>query len=268
LNELPLFDVDVAAGRAKLKLAEGTAQRVFLVFAEVLDVAWWRRIWLIQEAVLPSLAKVMLGPISMPWEVFAIAVLYLQRHMKCCREWFRRFPELANVFERFTVHRYGNWVDQARRIQESVKHPLHHFLWHYRCHNATDPRDKVHALLSFLGEEENLGELAPNYALSKKEVFKMLSCTMCAPAENSAFFRDEDKTYRHRRTCHHGSTTGAPPLIQLSGLTSARGCVIVPIKPLAMSLPQLCATITMGLISMGFSLTLCVLFVPRYRETT
>lgn len=92
--------------------------------------------------------------------------------MKCCREWFSRAPEQANVFERFTVTVMEiGWTSQER-IQESVKHSLHHLLWQYRCQNATDPRDKVHALLSFLGEEENLGELAPNYALSKKEVFK------------------------------------------------------------------------------------------------
>jgi hypothetical protein len=174
LNEIPLFTTEETPGGAKLKIARESVLHAFQAFTEVVNVDWWRRVWVIQEAVLPSLAMMLLGSIHMPWEAFAMAATYLRMHTKCCQNWLSSAPELANVFERFTISVMEiGWTRQSRQVDDSLSYySLHHLLWQYRCHSATDSRDKVYALLSFLADGEANGELAPDYTLSRKEVYK------------------------------------------------------------------------------------------------
>jgi len=172
-DTFPLLRTENDAGRIKLRMASQRALYAFQAFAQVINVDWFRRIWVIQEVVFAKHAVVLLGSASIPWEVLSMAATVIEMHTECCKASLSTFPELARLIEDFTL-KVGqiSWTRLKRRILDSPESiPLYDLLWQYRCHQATDPRDKIYALLGFLTEDAR-GELVPDYTLSKKEVYK------------------------------------------------------------------------------------------------
>jgi hypothetical protein len=100
---------------------------------------WWRRVWTLQEAILPSKGLVLWGPLSIPWGVIVTAgFLHLRNYM----------PELDHVSH---SHRkvIGGLFSHTIGLQwakEATNGPLDTaFRWNFR--DATNPLDKVYALL-------------------------------------------------------------------------------------------------------------------------
>ncbi|KIX09356.1 uncharacterized protein Z518_00435 [Rhinocladiella mackenziei CBS 650.93] len=99
---------------------------------------WWSRIWTVQEVVLPPKVLVRWGPLSLPWSIVAKAASNL------CSS---RNPAPVSLLKRF----YGLINDftgpvRGLGIARYGESPLDLFQrWRYR--DATEPRDKVYALL-------------------------------------------------------------------------------------------------------------------------
>ena len=174
LDEIPIFKSENIPSGRQLRIVSSTAFQALNALVETMNVDWWRRIWVLQEAVLSPIAMVVLGSIHMPFEVFAIAATCLEIHSKCCGELLVSEPGLKQLVEKFiiAVMQIG-WTRLYRKDRADGYSPqIHHLLWQYRSHKSTDPRDMIFALLSFITDKDDLAELAPDYTISKKEVYK------------------------------------------------------------------------------------------------
>jgi hypothetical protein len=169
LNEIPLF-VERAGG---LAMASPSAQQAIEAFVSVMNVAWWRRIWVIQETILPPRATVILGSVQMLWEGFAVAATCMEIHAKCCAKLLLSLPNgLYRAIEQFIINVMEIAHTRLSRQRDNHSQRLYDLLWQYRCHRATDPRDMVFALRSFIRDADAHVELNPDYTLSKLEVYK------------------------------------------------------------------------------------------------
>ena len=144
---------------------------------------WWNRIWVIQEVVAPPLIDVVYGACSAPWNMFTLAAWSQINHSThCCADKYARLPrDLRKVLEDFSQRVTG--IDELRNAQnlfnrqvrepEPVGRSLLELLRRFRDRKASDPRDKVYALLSLVRSEQESFALPmlPDYALSESEVF-------------------------------------------------------------------------------------------------
>jgi hypothetical protein len=174
LDKFPLFIADKSSGKVKLRLAGGLALQAFQGFARILDADWWHRVWIIQECVFASKALALFGSLQIPWSAFTMAAECLQLHTKCCMKHIERIPGLLRVFEQFIVMVMEiSWTWMKYHFDErQPENELADLLWQYRAYNATDPRDKIYALLSFLPARNTCLKLTPDYTLTTKEVYK------------------------------------------------------------------------------------------------
>ncbi|KPM38419.1 hypothetical protein AK830_g8125 [Neonectria ditissima] len=102
---------------------------------------WWARVWTVQEAVLPQEMTFMWGSLTMPWETMYHAT----------RTWTGTQPD--QLMRRFHVsHDDGVigglmamviWLKIAKSRDDSPAHLVNR--WRFR--SATDPRDKIYALM-------------------------------------------------------------------------------------------------------------------------
>ncbi|CAM1508702.1 Fc.00g055500.m01.CDS01 [Cosmosporella sp. VM-42] len=112
-----------------------------LEFLSIEHNPWWARVWTVQEAVLPPDQKLLWGPLSISWEIVVQSV----------RTWTGGMP--ASLWERFrAVGPLNNlsgmmamvaWLCIAKQQTDS---PVY-LLQRWRMREATDPRDKVYALM-------------------------------------------------------------------------------------------------------------------------
>jgi hypothetical protein len=103
---------------------------------------WWSRIWTVQESVLPASAVLLWGPLTIPWETLEIAAANLS------------LGEIPVILDRALQRHYDlieNFMYPVRglTISRSPEGPLD-LLQRWRYREATDPRDKVYALLGLL----------------------------------------------------------------------------------------------------------------------
>ncbi|KAH8597929.1 heterokaryon incompatibility protein-domain-containing protein, partial [Bisporella sp. PMI_857] len=100
---------------------------------------WWRRIWTVQEAVIPRKAVIIWGPLSFPWSTIIRAAWDL-----CVP--YRALPPL-DILIKFN-HLLGGFTAPVRGLELAQKgeDPLR-LLQRWRYREATDPRDKVYALM-------------------------------------------------------------------------------------------------------------------------
>jgi hypothetical protein len=103
---------------------------------------WWSRIWTVQEIVLPVSATVLWGPLTIPWETLETAAANI------C---LGGIPFILINALHWHQDLIGNFMYPVRglAISRSMEGPLN-LLQRWRYREATDPRDKVYALLGLL----------------------------------------------------------------------------------------------------------------------
>jgi Heterokaryon incompatibility protein (HET) len=113
----------------------------------LLESSWWCRMWTVQEVVLPQASTIVWGKMSIDWESFQSAALWLLHHENgCCHEIASKFSEeLSYICDRFTCHVTAIYFMR----QDPAMQPIN-CLWRFRTREATDPRDKVLGLLGLL----------------------------------------------------------------------------------------------------------------------
>lgn len=121
----------------------------------------WTRIWVVQETVVASRAVVYYNNISMPWDIFSRAASQISRHSVEMLG-----PTAARTYgptlSRF--HRQISEIDGTRdswsAVEPSALLPL---LRKFRNRGASDPRDKVLALLGLVKYWGGSAPLVPDY---------------------------------------------------------------------------------------------------------
>ena len=98
---------------------------------------WFSRTWTVQEVGLASHAAVVWGGLAIEWNPIGLTVMFLKRHCKALLVKLGLTTEIERVFHIYTT--FSPFVPMAT---------FFHVISNVRQLNATDPRDKVFALLS------------------------------------------------------------------------------------------------------------------------
>lgn len=130
---------------------------------------WWTRVWTVQEITLAREAQVQAGKKSLPWEYFEIFsnLFTLDVVSQSQDEWSEghrnfRFYAMPLFIRADTIRvmRMKWWGNIEIPLSLMVEHTL--------ARSATDPRDKIYAILGLI----NCGpRLSPDYSLSCKKVY-------------------------------------------------------------------------------------------------
>ncbi|RYN46187.1 hypothetical protein AA0118_g12621 [Alternaria tenuissima] len=137
---------------------------------------WWTRIWVVQEVTVPRYVVVAYGTISTPWRTFAVAAKSYHYHSnRCCKGAIQRLPPDQQKVINDSFNKISS-IDRLRYSQRNHNADansigLLDLLTQFRDRKASDPRDKVYALLSMTHTPEGRAPLTPDYSLSEKKVF-------------------------------------------------------------------------------------------------
>jgi hypothetical protein len=168
-NKLVFADVE-----GQYHVAKGFLSRWHAAL-KLFQVPWWSRVWTIQEVVLAKQATVVVGSVSAPWELFYNFYQSYMNHLPpgaCCHDsmtWTMTrdlWDEI--VLMRFTIWSFYECRTGPRTIQPHAA--LWENLWLFRHKAATDPRDKVYALLGLLHSQQ-YPFLSADYSISNAETF-------------------------------------------------------------------------------------------------
>ncbi|QMW44309.1 hypothetical protein G4B11_007729 [Aspergillus flavus] len=128
-------------------------------------VKWWKRVWVIQEVVIATKIMILYGSMIAPWEMFVKAANRVLGNSqmqisslavndtKVLLEFSRRILSIESIRARWQS------PEQITMLQ---------LLRQFSGREATDPRDKVYALLGLAKDKPTV---EPNYAASERAVF-------------------------------------------------------------------------------------------------
>ena len=161
MKDLPILFQSSAEGHA--------ARKAFQQFS-MYGNPWWSRIWTVQEAIIPTSGELMWGPRSIPQQ----DVIYAARNL-------RDLHEVKNLPVGFAACRY-KYAELLRRLL----YPVHGFshsktdgslnlLMRWRHREATDPRDKVYALLGLIPLGVIPSAQSCDYTISVSELFEKVT---------------------------------------------------------------------------------------------
>ncbi|EXM18489.1 hypothetical protein RAB80_003991 [Fusarium oxysporum f. sp. vasinfectum] len=161
----------------------------WLALCELLQREWWHRVWTIQEAVLGSDIRVICGPFVVEWDRIMQATLVFE----LC---YRLMDELleATIFS-MTYHYLYPFQSGASRVNvikslelsirkkkdprllqvSSLNESLSTLLDITRNYDATDPRDKVYAILGLLEELGYKSPLRVSYRISVEDLYTQVA---------------------------------------------------------------------------------------------
>jgi hypothetical protein len=119
--------------------------------SKLLTRSWWERIWIVQEVVVGVEVVITCGSNTIPWSFFRCVSQAIQRY---------EFRSHANAqILRSCDYRKFSAIDYFR---ESKSMTLFSLLRSTRTYKATDPRDKLYALLG-LATDPEITALEPDY---------------------------------------------------------------------------------------------------------
>jgi Heterokaryon incompatibility protein (HET) len=154
----------------------------FEAFRKFVDVPWWKRIWVIQEMVLPKSLKFLYSSEEFSYETLKSVVQGLQIHGTTCCKQYRytlralAFDPILTLQERVEpmVFTRETWTHQAPTT-------LFHLRRQFSASQASQKRDLFYALLGLVTSwGSSTTPLYPDYEISQKEaitraVFKCIS---------------------------------------------------------------------------------------------
>lgn len=132
---------------------------------EFLSRAWWSRTWTVQEIWNASHAIIQCGTTSLLWEEFRNALDYPEAWDEMGAAWS---PHMALRPWTQVKQRYGLAIHVAQRRVLGAR--LSDLLWNMWDREATDPRDKVFAVLNLVGVSYR-GRMQPDYSAAMCDVY-------------------------------------------------------------------------------------------------
>ncbi len=146
LHELPIFDtyqlpsIDVT----------GEGRKVLRGLQTFIEIPWWRRIWVVQEVLLSKEARILWGPISIPWSTVTNAAANFLNHQESCCQRLAAYiaaDDWAILSKYWTV---VHEIEYQRVRLSEVGFQLTTLLKVFGSRLATDPRDKIYGLLGLV----------------------------------------------------------------------------------------------------------------------
>ncbi|OGM45269.1 hypothetical protein ABOM_006437 [Aspergillus bombycis] len=127
-------------------------------------VSWWKRVWVIQEVVIASRIMILYGSMIAPWETFVKAANRVQENAR------KEIPSLTPSDMKVLVE-FSRRIRGIESIRNRWKSPeqitLLQLLRQFSGRKATDPRDKVYALLGLAKDKPSV---EPNYGAAELDV--------------------------------------------------------------------------------------------------
>jgi hypothetical protein len=167
LNELPCFS---AAGDGQRTEISEEYSAHFEAFQKLVNLEWWRRIWVIQEMVLPKCVQFFYSSEELPYRTIRSAVDNLQTHgTTCCKQY--RYTLRAKAFDPILtlqeqvepmVYARESWNDKSSLTIFNLRRQ-------FSGSRATQKRDLFYALLGLVADWKDVAPLYPDYKISEKE---------------------------------------------------------------------------------------------------
>jgi hypothetical protein len=170
---------------------------------------WWSRVWVIQEVTVAPKVLLMYGTCSAPWKmVYGAALSYISHSGSCCSEVVANLPrDQTNVLADFCSRVLGIAESRLRSGESPAEYSwsrvntpqsLLDLLRKFRDRRASDPRDKVYALLSLTPVSKKSPPLIPDYSISEVEVFRQATLQCIYEAETlSVLSSDLGRKFRN-----------------------------------------------------------------------
>ena len=132
---------------------------------------WWKRVWTVQECILPKQCVVVYGPVQAPWSMFQHAMSNLHRHRISCCAFVPGISEALSSLS--TIMSDIQDVRIWRQHRDGVA--LSTLMRIFRYRQATDIRDKVYGFLGLVTDwgADGPSSITPNYtkAVTHQQVF-------------------------------------------------------------------------------------------------
>lgn len=156
LDDIALFGADSKYHR-----------RLFEALRQLMRCRWWDRMWTLQEAVVPRDVIIIYGPCVSTWDMFTRAAkAYSDR--KPSEAFSLLPPEYLKVIDFYSQIVLGI-ENMRRRWTSNEQTTLLSLLRQFSGRNATDPRDRVYALL---GLARGRLPVQPNYSIDVATVYQ------------------------------------------------------------------------------------------------
>jgi hypothetical protein len=153
--------------------------RAWLAIRNLWERRWWRRAWIVQEAMLsaPQRLELLCGNKSIYWDDFAVSIDIAQclgRHegFQTFENWNQVFPTRLHAFR---VERESGYYLRLLKVLEEM-----------RSYECGDDRDKVFAALG-MAADVNLDDFTPDYNKSVGEVYTDVVRFMLGASELHSF---------------------------------------------------------------------------------
>ncbi|KAK3312553.1 heterokaryon incompatibility protein-domain-containing protein [Apodospora peruviana] len=135
---------------------------------EVLDRPWWRRTWIIQEAVLARGVTIMCGAETVGWESVDTFFKQLPVHVGDRIEAFGLPINTKDGFPETLYRIISDYRNKWRAEPDTVR--LLDVLYRFRRLECTDARDKIYGFLGIVPGVVDIG-LVPDYSSSVADVY-------------------------------------------------------------------------------------------------
>ncbi|KAL9611450.1 MAG: hypothetical protein Q9167_003887 [Letrouitia subvulpina] len=175
--ELPCF---VTGDGDRAEITEEYSEH-FKAFRKLVDLPWWRRIWVIQEMVLPKNVKFLYSSEEFSYRTLRSVVQGLQVHgTTCCKQY--RYTLRAEAFD--PILSFQEHAEPMVSTRETWNHQTPVTLFRLRrlfsAFQATEKRDLFYALLGLVTSWGASTPLYPDYGIHLREsatqaVFKCIS---------------------------------------------------------------------------------------------
>lgn len=184
----PLWQhADIGAALDEIKLAPKTEEarsdesmfrvHMSLIFEDFFKYPWFKRVWVVQEAMNAKDAVVYCGDRQTDWRDILVMLCWA---VKLSRSYSGGFAASLDLRDRLPPFLWTSLhASKKGQIDAPARMPLLDVISRGRAFGATDPRDKVFALLSFGEGSSDLTQLAPrlkpDYGKSASDVWRDLT---------------------------------------------------------------------------------------------
>jgi hypothetical protein len=161
------------------------SQELIIFYIRANFVQWWSRVWIAQELAVAKEAVLQWGKKQLPWECCGRTVAALHNYMGHLRD----TPEFEESETWEKIDDYAFWtmaITETCNGFSQFERPLLDLLQRFWLNEATDPRDKVYALLG-LATDNHPNSLVPDYSLPVGTVYGMVVKDLMTRSKNLDF---------------------------------------------------------------------------------
>ena len=146
----------------------------------LLERSWFRRIWVVQELICASKATIKCGNHSMEWERFSNGAERIRLSK------YYGIASIREVYDALHILHGIRWERRRRRRKQREEATFEGWLWKYRRCLASDPRDKVFALVG-IAHRQIAAAYTPDYSKDALEVYRNLAIHLIIIERNPDF---------------------------------------------------------------------------------